>query len=184
MSTLSEELNRLRLDRYSNLTEEVAVSLAHSDISFTEKEVIQSVLQEIETTGESIYCPFYKIEDLNNGQIARRDVLRFRMHAVDVIFHAAKHRPELISEECLTDCEKNFADLNAASQIRIIEIFENLGRRDKLEFLEWVRDQKDRPNAVSVVEKDGQYFEKLFRDVNLSDDVHDTAVKAIKTIGA
>jgi len=50
--------------------------------------------------------------------------------------------------------------------------------------LEWVRDQKDRPNAVSVVEKDGQYFENLYRDENLSDDVHDAAVKAIKTISA
>ena len=184
MSTFSEELTRLRLYRYSNIAEEAAVSLARSDISFTEKEVIQSVLQEIETTGESIYCPFYKIEDLNNGQIARRDVLRFRMHAVDVLFHAAKYRPELISEECLTDCEKKFADLNATSQIRIIQIFEILGRRDRLKFLEWVRDQKDRLNAVSVVEKDGQYFEKIYRDENLSDDVHDAAVKAIETISA
>jgi len=184
MTILSKELSRLRLGRYSNLTEEAAVSLAHADIVITEKELIQSVLQEIETTGESIYCPFNKIEDLNNGEIARRDVLRFRMHAVDVIFHAAKHRPELISEECLTDCEKNFADLNAASQICIIQIFEILGRRDRLKFLEWVRDQKDRPNAVSVVENDGQYFEKLYRDENLSDDVHDAAVKAIKTISA
>jgi hypothetical protein len=60
MSTFSEELTRLRLYRYSNIAEEAAVSLARSDISFTEKEVIQSVLQEIETTGESIYCPFTK----------------------------------------------------------------------------------------------------------------------------
>jgi hypothetical protein len=88
------------------------------------------------------------------------------MHAVDVLFHAAKHRPELISEECLTDCEMKFADLNAASQIRIIQIFEILGGRDRLKFLEWVRDQKDRPNAVSVVEKDGQFFDKIYRDAS------------------
>ena len=39
-------------------------------------------------------------------------------------------------------------------------------------------------NAVSIVEEDGQYFEKNYRDENLSDWVHDAAVKAIKTISA
>lgn len=180
MATLSEELTRLHLYRYSKLAEETAVSQAHADIVITENEVREIVLQEIETTGESIYCPFYKIEDLKNGQIARRDVLRFRMHAVDVLFHAAKYLPKLISEECLTDCEKKFADLNAASQIRIIQIFEILRRKDRLDFLGLVRDQKDRPNAASVVEKDGNYYEKHYRGDNLSDDVHNAAVKAIE----
>ena len=184
MSTFSEDLTRLRLYRYSNLTEEAAVSLAHSDVIITEKDVIQSVLQEIEATGESIYAPFYKREDLKSGGIAKRNILKFRMHAIDVLFHAAKYRRELISEECLTDCENRFTALNDASQISIIEIFEILGRRDRLKFLEWVRDQKDRPNAVSIVEEDGQYFEKLYRDENSPDWVHDAAVKAIKTISA
>ena len=184
MSTLSEELNSIRLGRYSNITEEAAVSLAYSDVIINEKEVLQSVLQEIETTGESISLPFCKIEDLRSGRIAKRDLLKFRMQAIDVLFHAAEYRPDLISEECLADCEKKFTALNAASQIRIIQIFEILGRRDRLKFLEWVRDQKDRPNAVSIVEEDGQYFEKNYRDENLSDWVHDAAVKAIKTISA
>jgi hypothetical protein len=184
MSTFSEELTRLHLHRYSKLADDTAVSLAHSDILITENEVIQSVLQEAEKTGESVSLPFCKIEDLKNGRIQKRNILQFRMHAIVVLFHAAKHRPELITEDCLTDCEMKFTDFNAASQIRIIEIFEILGRRDKLEFLKWVRDNKDRPNAISVVEKDGQYFEKLYRDENLSDDVQDAAVRAIETISA
>lgn len=184
MPTLSVELTRLRLHRYSNLSEEAAVSRAHSDIIITQQEVIPLVLQEIEDTGESKYCPFYKIEDLKNGRIGKRDVLQFRMDAVDVLFHAAKHRPDLISEECLATCEEKFSDLNTHSQILIVQILDILKCRDRLKFLEWVRDQKDRPNAVSVVAKDEQVFERHYRDENLSDDVHDAAVKAIETISA
>ena len=45
-----------------------------------------------------------------------------------------------------------------------------------------MKDQKDSSNAVSVVKKNGQYVEKIYRDENLSDDVHDAALEAIEKL--
>ena len=45
-----------------------------------------------------------------------------------------------------------------------------------------MKDQKDSSNAVSVVKKNGQYVEKIYRDENFSDDVHDAALKALEKL--
>jgi hypothetical protein len=177
---LSEELTRLGLTRYCHLSDREAVALAHDDLVIPKEEVIQALLQEIEETGETSSPS--SLDDLRRNHIKDRDALTFRMNAVDVLFHAAKFCRRWITEECLADCDVEFLGLNDASQIRLIQIYEILGLSDRLEFLIYLRDLKNRPNAVELVDKNGKFVERRYRDDNQPDPLRDAAVQAIKTL--
>jgi hypothetical protein len=177
---LSEELTRLGLTRYCHLSDREAVALAHDDLVIPKEEVIQALLQEIEETGETSSPS--SLDDLRRNHIKDRDALTFRMNAVDVLFHAAKFCRRWITEECLADCDAEFLGLNTASQIRLIQIYEILGLRDRLIFLMYLRDLKNRPNAVELVDKNGKFVERRHRDDDQPDPLRDAAVQAIKTL--
>ncbi|MBU3664913.1 MAG: hypothetical protein FGM15_03420 [Chthoniobacterales bacterium] len=151
-SKLMQEIKRLHLARYDLPTDSEAVSLAHSDLL--------SAPDYLHSAGDKP-C---------------------KMHATDVLHLAAIHSPKLINEIIIRDCIGAFGACNDASKINTIRIMSALRRRDAVKFLEEVRDDKTRPNAVTVKKENGKHVFAAYRDDSQPDLVADEARKALERI--
>lgn len=90
--------------------------------------------------------------------------------------------PGLINEAILQDCIRVFQKCNAASQINIVRIIGHLQRRDFMPFLEKVRDDQTRRNAVSVSVIDNKPVVKRSRAEGCPDMVAEEATAVLSQL--
>lgn len=159
--------------RYSSLTDNDAVVMAHRDLREAPDYATRPLLPQLP-------------DESANDYMRRRDdyELNFscKMDASDLLLEVSKRNPCLIYDGIIQDCMSVFPSCNAGTQITIIKLFAQLKRKDTLSFLETVSNDNTRVNAYKPVLEDGKFKLVSFRDEKLGDWVYEEAIKAIKLI--
>lgn len=150
---MMQEIVRLHLTRYDLPSEAEAVALAHKDLVEAE--------DYLHAPPQDTPC---------------------KMRATDVLRQAAVGAPGLINEAILQDCIRVFPKCNAASQINIVRIIGHLQRRDFIPFLEKVRDDQTRRNAVSVSVIDNKPVARQSRAEGFPDMVAEEATAVLSQL--
>lgn len=161
-------------NRYTSLTDQAAVDLAHADLLAAPDHKGHRPLLEMRT-GESF-------EDYRNRVIEFDKNYVCKMDATDFLRLIAKRAPELITETIIQDCQRVFSKCNDATCINIIDIFRHLRRKDTLPFLEQVRDDCTRANVSRPIRKGDRFVMQSHRDNSCPDFVSEEAAAAIDSI--